>query len=125
MRGPSASERAARSDQLDACLRTRSTAAVYRVIADAYRAGRLGGPAQIRKDLDTIRRSTDPPPIRSFLRPDGTLEPLRSMDLIQLETFTAWLYVPRVARVGDEAQQAGLDARMTARDACRAAARRG
>jgi hypothetical protein len=122
--GLSAAERQARNDRFNTCLRQRSAAAVYRFVASAYREGRLGGPEQIRKDFEVIRRSKDPPPIRSFLRPDGTLVPMRSMDLIQWGTFSTWLFVPRVAAIGHQAEQAGVDARLSARDDCKQLAKR-
>ena len=116
--GRSAAEREAQNDRYNLCLRQRTVAAVYGFIASAYREGRLGGPEQIRKDFRVIRRSKDPPPVASFLRADGTLVPMRSMNLTQWSTFTVWLSVPRVAPIGQQAQQAGLDARLAARDDC-------
>jgi len=101
-----------------ACVDQRMFVAETRVIARAYREGKLGTAAQIRRDVAQINGVGFRPKV--FLRPDGTFPPADDLDAAQRQTLTRWASAtPRVSKaLGDAPAEAALAAKRRAQREC-------
>ena len=105
-------------EEVAACVDHRMFVAETRVIARAYREGKLGTAAQIRRDVAQMKGVGFRPKV--FLRPDGTFPPPDDLDTSQRQTLTRWASAtPRVSKaLGDTPAEAALEEKPKAQRDC-------
>jgi hypothetical protein len=109
----------AEADRED-CVRSARAAAAYGVVAQAYRAGELGTPAEIERAIERDQGASTPGyEARSFLSEDGSLLPLARFDDDQRITFFTWVSSGEVwPELRDEITRAEERAADRAREDC-------
>jgi hypothetical protein len=102
------------------CIRGARAEATFTVVAQAYRAGRLGTPAEIERAIERDQGDDSPGyETRSFLAEDGSLLPLGSFDDDQRITFFTWVSSGEVwPELRDEITRAEDRAAERARERC-------
>jgi hypothetical protein len=105
-------------EEVAACVDHRMFVAETRVIARAYRDGKLGTAAQIRGEVARMTGVGFRPKV--FLRPDGTFPSPDDLDAAQRQTLTRWASAtPRVSKaLGDAPAEAALKEKPRAQREC-------